>query len=238
MMSNIPLSARIDAIAASLLRAHGLVTDERLALTPEAIRPTTVSRDDSGSCPDAVRSRRSGAGSGAIARPKPQLELVACRNLWREAGRCAGCWLRWIRTDARLRLAAQSLTLARTRGAPPRQRPTKPPRPRRKHANSRTARWTRGWQGLATKALCHAGCWWQNRCQSASCVASHGEANQHGPARVDNLGFRGAGRSSGARVCSLRRLRRRHRRRIGWRERRGRHEVGWGESIGRRNAFG
>ena len=46
MMSNIPLSARIDAIASSFLRAHRLVTDERVALTPDAIRPTAVSRDD------------------------------------------------------------------------------------------------------------------------------------------------------------------------------------------------
>jgi hypothetical protein len=36
MISNNRLSARIDAIASSFLRAHRLVTDERLALSPEA----------------------------------------------------------------------------------------------------------------------------------------------------------------------------------------------------------
>jgi hypothetical protein len=46
MISNNRLSARIDAASSSLLRAHRLVTDDRLALSPEAIRPTAVSRDD------------------------------------------------------------------------------------------------------------------------------------------------------------------------------------------------
>jgi hypothetical protein len=45
-VSNNRLSARIDAVASSLLRAHRFVTDERLALSPEAIRTTAVSRDD------------------------------------------------------------------------------------------------------------------------------------------------------------------------------------------------